>query len=88
MQPYTNKIEADNATNRQRSREGRDIAEGYPPAGDLTRRGACGASFRRFCEDYFPAAFNLPWSDDHLRAIDRIEDCVLRAGFVTYIRCK
>ena len=30
---YRRKVESDNATNRRRSREGRDIAADYPPAG-------------------------------------------------------
>jgi hypothetical protein len=60
---YRRKVESDNATNRRRSREGRDIAADYPPAGDKKRRAACEGDLRRFCESYFPAAFSLAWSD-------------------------
>jgi len=64
----------------RRSREGRDIAIDYPPAGDLARRAACERRFLQFCETYFPAAFSLPWSEDHLRIIATIERCVLEGG--------
>lgn len=33
-----------------------------------------------FCETYFPAAFNLPWSDDHLRILETMSDCVRGGG--------
>lgn len=77
---YRAKLNADNATNLRRSRIGRDIAADYPPPGDLARRAACERDFRRFCEIYFPAAFSLPWSDDHLRVIGRIQSAVLGGG--------
>ncbi len=77
---YRNKLVADNTTNLLRSRLGRDIAEEYPLPGNLERRAACERDFRRFCETYFPAAFSLPWSDDHLRVISRIQSAVLDGG--------
>ncbi len=77
---YQAKLDADNAANLQRSRNARDIAADYPPPGDLERRAACERDFRRFCEAYFPAAFSLPWSDDHLRVIGRIQSAVLDGG--------
>ena len=40
---------------------------------------AC-ASFRYFCEVYFPEVFYLPWSADHLLAIEKIEQAVLKGG--------
>jgi hypothetical protein len=80
MNPYRRKIEADNATNRARSRAGRDIAADYPPPGDLGRRRACERDFRLFCEAYFPAAFSLPWSADHLRVIARMQAAILGGG--------
>ena len=51
---------------------------GSPPAvADPKRREACRLSFRLFCETYFDKVFYLGWSDDHLRVIKKIEDCVL-----------
>ncbi len=58
----------------------RDIAGGYPEPGDLARRAECERSLRRFCEVYFPAAFFLAWSHDHLMAIADIEQCVFSGG--------
>jgi hypothetical protein len=40
---------------------------------------AC-ASFQGFCETYFPQTFHLPWSDDHLKVIAKIELAVLQGG--------
>ena len=77
---YRAKLNADNAANLRRSRNARDVAGDYPAPGDLERRVACERDFRRFCETYFPAAFSLPWSDDHLRVIGRIQSAVLGGG--------
>lgn len=77
---YWAKLNADNAANLRRSRNARDVAADYPAPGDLERRAACERDFRRFCEIYFPAAFSLPWSDDHLRVISRIQSAVLDGG--------
>jgi hypothetical protein len=65
------------------SRQGRDIGS-IPEVVDMHRRDACTASFRAFCETYFPAAFNLPWSDDHLRIIAKIERAVLEGGLFAF----
>ncbi|HUU94487.1 MAG TPA: terminase gpA endonuclease subunit [Phycisphaerae bacterium] len=77
---YKQRRESENITGKRRSLEGRDIAKDYPPPGDLDRRAACEHDFRLFCETYFPAAFSLAWSADHLRAIARIQECVLEGG--------
>ena len=63
---------------RQRSviRSGQDIAP-VPECFDRGRREACRLSLRVFCETYFPEAFYLGWSADHLRVIAKIEDAVL-----------
>jgi hypothetical protein len=58
----------------------RDIAPDYPPPGDLATRNACEWDFRLFCETYFPHAFYLAWSDDHLKAIARMEEVALGGG--------
>jgi len=51
---------------------------GPPPAVvNEKRRDGCARDFKRFCETYFPKYFYIRWSDDHLRAIRKIEDAVL-----------
>ena len=55
---------------------GQDIGP-IPPVANLPRRQAADASFRAFCDSYFPKIFYLPWSDDHLRVIAKIERTVL-----------
>ena len=57
------------------SREGRDIGP-IPEVVDPERRAAAERSLRCFLETYFPAVFPLPWSDDHLRVIAKIESAV------------
>jgi hypothetical protein len=63
-----------------RSRNVRDITGDYPAPGDLETRAECERDFKRFCEVYFPNAFNLAWSDDHIRAISRMEEVILGGG--------
>ncbi len=55
---------------------GQEIGQ-IPPAKNIARRKAAAASFRAFCESYFPVVFYLPWSDDHLRVISKIERTVI-----------
>lgn len=65
------------------SRIGRDI--GSPPeVVNRARRKRCEKSFEAFCVTYFPAAFHLPWSDDHLRIIEKIERSVLEGGLFAF----
>ena len=54
---------------------GQDIAP-IPPVRNPARRMEARQSFRRFCEIYYPHVFDLAWSDDHLRVIDKIERVV------------
>ena len=51
-----------------------------PPVRDPRRRAAADASFRVFCESYFPRLFTLEWSGDHLRVIAKIETAVTVGG--------
>jgi len=73
---------------RQRNLElalsGRDIGE-LPAVVDPERKQRCSASFRLFCEEYFPLRFRQhgefwPWSDDHLHVINKIERVVREGG--------
>ena len=68
---------------RRVSAAGRDI--GPPPAiVDAARREKCRADFREFCETYAAESFPLAWSDDHLRAISKIEGAVLRGELFAF----
>jgi len=69
--------------NRAATKSIQDIAP-IPEIEDYPRRKACGASFRIFCEMYFPAAFHRAWSDDHLRVIAKIEKAVLEGGLFAF----
>lgn len=76
---YEEKKEAERARNAALSLTGRDIGA-LPDVVSPERKAACKADFKRFCETYYPATFNLPWSDDHLKVIGKIETSVLRGG--------
>lgn len=58
---------------------GRDIGE-LPAIVDEARKESCRFDFRKFCETYFPEVYNLEWSDDHLRAIEKLQKAVLEGG--------
>jgi len=58
-----------------RAAAGREIAP-LPPVADPIRKATAAASFSLFCRTYFPAAFYLPWSPDHLTVIAKIERSV------------
>jgi len=38
------------------------------------------ADFRSFCDSYFPSSFTLPWSDDHLKILEKTRRAVLEGG--------
>ncbi len=61
------------------SLSGRDIGE-LPEVADPERKRRAERGFRHFCERYFPQTFHLPWSDDHLKVIAKIEQAVLEGG--------
>jgi hypothetical protein len=67
------------ARNRRLSATGRDITP-LPDVANPDRRAACEKDFRRFCDTYFPTAFTLPWSGDHLKVISKLEAAVLHGG--------
>jgi len=71
--------EAARARNAELSAIGRDIGE-IPEVIDPDRKAKAATDFRFFCEAYFPETFSLPWSDDHLKVIAKIETAVLRGG--------
>ena len=63
----------------ERSLEGRDIGE-LPTVENQERKETCRNDFKLFCETYFPEVYQLKWSDDHLRAIAKIQKSVLEGG--------
>lgn len=61
---------------RAEARNAKEIGEIPPPERpELVR--LCERNFRLFCESYFPETFNMPWSDDHLKIIAKVEQVVL-----------
>jgi len=58
---------------------GRNI-DAIPAVADPARKIACATDLRLFCETYFPRTFYLPWSDDHLAVLAKIEDVALHGG--------
>ncbi len=61
------------------SLSGRNIGD-LPEVIQPERKVSCERNFRLFCETYFPLTFHLPWSDDHLKVIAKIEQAVLEGG--------
>ncbi|HSW63974.1 MAG TPA: terminase gpA endonuclease subunit [Dissulfurispiraceae bacterium] len=61
------------------SRSGRDIAP-IPAVAKLNRRKKCAKSLRAFCETYLPQVFYLPWSQNHLAVLQKIERATLVGG--------
>jgi len=76
---YEQLREAARQRNAELARAGQDIGE-IPAVVNLQRRQQAMASFKFFCERYFPDVFYLPWSPDHLKVIDKIEQAVLKGG--------
>ncbi len=71
--------DAQAARNRALSEAGRDIGD-LPEVVEPARKQRAAADFQYFCESYFPLTFHLPWSEDHLKVIARIERAVLQGG--------
>lgn len=63
----------------EQSLTGRDIGD-LPEVTDPERKKACDRDFKLFCETYFHDTYSLGWSEDHLKAIQKIETAVLSGG--------
>jgi len=75
------------ATKNRARREAQDIStemDSLPLCQNPERKAAALKSFKVFCETYFPAAFYLEWSKDHLRVIDKIEAAVTSGGLFAF----
>jgi hypothetical protein len=66
---------------RQRSQRviSRNVAP-IPPVTDPARRAAGEAKLWFFCETYLRAIFHMPWSDDHLKVIEKMERAAQYGG--------
>jgi len=65
--------------NRAATKAAQDVGP-IPDVADWPRRLAAVASLRTFCETYASAAFCWPWSDDHLKAIEILQDVGRNGG--------
>jgi hypothetical protein len=82
---YTERKQREAERNLAKSRAGRDIGPSPEVAPEgVQRRERCANSFREFCETYFPGAFCLRWSEDHLRVMAKIERAVLHGGLFAF----
>ena len=84
---YAARKERERKRQAQLSASGRDIGEALgelPDVENLRRRKVCQKDFKKFCREYFPAAFTLPWSDDHLKVIAKIERAVKHGGLFAH----
>jgi len=61
------------------STQGRELGP-LPPVEDPARRAAAARDLAFFCRAYFPDIFHLPWSEDHLKVIRKLETCILKGG--------
>ena len=75
---YARKKKRSQARERQQTLAGQDIAP-CPPPQDLARRARADNDLQFLCETYFAKLFTLPWSDDHLRVIHKIERVVMHS---------
>jgi hypothetical protein len=64
---------------RRRSAAGREIGP-CGSAEDPKRRERCAKSLKLFAETYASDQLKLSWSEDHLKAITRMEECILEGG--------
>lgn len=64
------------------SQRTRDISHDFPPIDTINwdRRNACKDDLKLFLETYFPQAFTLGWSPDHLRIIAKLQTVITEGG--------
>jgi hypothetical protein len=68
---------------RAASAAGREVGP-VPPVANKRRRSRTRLNFRTFCETYMRSTFAIAWSDDHLRAIEKIERAVLHGELFAF----
>jgi hypothetical protein len=79
IDPYEAMKKRARARNAALALAGRDIGQ-LPEVDNPDRKDRASHDFRFFCEQYFPSTFYLPWSPDHVKVIEKIENAVLRGG--------
>lgn len=67
----------------EKSQSGRDISP-LPEVVNPHRRQQTSSDFEAFARIYFPATFSKPWSNDHRKAIARIQEAVISGGLFAY----
>lgn len=83
MADQNGKSEAVNARAREKSKSVRDIRPDWPEGpGNVERRNACEADLPLFLKTYFPNAFPLDWSSDHLRVLEKMQECIINGGLM------
>jgi hypothetical protein len=80
---YQQHKEAENARGRANSKSAREIGD-LPAVVNPARRDECRENFRLYCETYLAESFPLAWSEDHLRAIAKIEGAVLHGELFAF----
>ena len=78
-QSYEEKKAAQAERNADAVRSAQDIGE-LPVVVNPERKVLCLADFKTFCKIYFPDVFYLPWSNDHLKVIAKIQRAVKLGG--------
>ena len=61
----------------KKSKEGRDIGD-IPPVKNSKRKARALKDFKYYCEQYHAETFYLPWCEDHLKVIAKIQRAVLK----------
>ena len=77
--PYEKLKDRARARNAAIALAGRDIGD-LPEVVNPERKAQAARDFRYFCDSYFPLTFHLPWSPDHIKVIEMIEQAVLQGG--------
>ena len=84
---YARKKTREAARQAAQARTGRDCSAWIHPPEDPARKAEGVESFERFCLLYLGQTFSLNFSQDHLRAIGKIEQAVLRGGLFARWPC-
>lgn len=78
---YAKKVERAIRSDAERSFNSRDIAPGWPGAPqNLALRKRCERDLSLFLKEYFPNAFPIKWSENHVQVLKRLQTCVVNGG--------
>ncbi len=76
---YEEVKEAARQRNAQLARSGQEIGS-IPEVADPARKAKAVSDFKYFCQQYFTEVFYMPFSDDHLKVIKKIQSSVVEGG--------